>query len=1095
MGLIKDIDRYPLDSTISNEDRLVGTDADDQEITKSFSVADLIAFMSTQIDGTSQDNLFQEIDLGFMDSDESVSALANALASYTITETGLVLYTVTINAEADGEDQVLSYVTVLRGKGNYGIGGTTLNDGDFYLINPVQLETVRNSLVIQSLIVADKILFGDITWSGTGLIFEATNYDYIIGGQLYSADPNLAITLDVGDADPRIDVIALNTDGDFVIIKGTASGSPIKPSLTDFDTQIEITSVSVGALATTPTNISNELIFNEDVGESAEWTMTENTGAVRIVFDAVSDPYLGATHIYATGILDADAFTATNDATVAHADFTELALNIKIDSRLKRGSRILVAPYDGATQVAASVAIRGRAFGFRSGYTAGYQTVIIPMKVFGWKADDFDNLVFTFNGFDVSHIVKIDNIRLVSGTDPSNALDIPTHTSDLVNDGSDGINPFISSADVTLQTVLDGGSLAGSLDGLSQFVMSESEGGGYFQAILYASGFSKNSEIYADEDNILIKSNGNSGDSHTIRLINGVLTLEQTNSGDTTIVGYTTPTADITVNFPTKPIGTYTLTTNEQIDDTVFGVSWDGNQDAATKNAIYDIVQEIRVLEIIDEGNGDGIVLFGRTAANYGNVGFLAKDLSISYGASSVYGATGEASVSFAEDSEVSGYGAFGLTGWEMALTGAYTIGGGYQNVSNGYASVIFGAFNTETSSTGFSFTQGNGNVNDQNSGFVAGVAILKGIGVGCFVAGTANVNITSTNNGTDVLAPMFIFGNGTHTTGVGVPWAASVRSNLLVGLRNGEITAPSTTIAVIDGEATGKILVTREWADAQMTLDAVTTLGNSTSNDIFVNKLWTFDIQNNDTGNLLISGNQSLVLRSHNPATGEVLITSNGAIGSLSNDEDKHCLRISRLYNDSLTTSNNEFYGINIADTVNLTTKTGAPLYAGIYINPAVTGGGDIRAIYSKQGDAIFEGGEVEADGFRTPSGVVTKTVKVSLSASEVENIGTTPITAVAAQGAGTVIKVISAFAVLTYGSVAFTNNVLLIKTSGATNNQITLANFLNATADINVTSTIGAFTDTLVTNSALVIDGTDSGAAGDSPVDVYITYEIVTL
>ena len=48
-----------------------------------------------------------------------------------------------------------------------------------------------------------------------------------------------------------------------------------------------------------------------------------------------------------------------------------------------------------------------------------------------------------------------------------------------------------------------------------------------------------------------------------------------------------------------------------------------------------------RPFETIDEGNGDGIVIRNRVAANYGNVGLEAIDMSISDSASTTKGATG----------------------------------------------------------------------------------------------------------------------------------------------------------------------------------------------------------------------------------------------------------------------------------------------------------------------------------------------------------------------------------------------------------------------------------------------------------------------
>ena len=73
-------------------------------------------------------------------------------------------------------------------------------------------------------------------------------------------------------------------------------------------------------------------------------------------------------------------------------------------------------------------------------------------------------------------------------------------------------------------------------------------------------------------------------------------------------------------------------------------------------------------LELIDEGNGDGIVLAGRTASNYGNVGNNAVDLSHSNQASTTYGAT-------AEYSFAAGYLATASGLYSVAFSGTATGG------------------------------------------------------------------------------------------------------------------------------------------------------------------------------------------------------------------------------------------------------------------------------------------------------------------------------------------------------------------------------------------------------------------------------------
>ena len=153
---------------------------------------------------------------------------------------------------------------------------------------------------------------------------------------------------------------------------------------------------------------------------------------------------------------------------------------------------------------------------------------------------------------------------------------------------------------------------------------------------------------------------------------------------------------------------------------------------------------------------------------------------------------------------------------------------------------------------------------------------------------------------------------------------------------------------------------------DISPNLDNITDNGNTTTNDIYTGKIWTDEIQNNNTGGLTISGNQGMILRNYNPNDGEILFTANGLISALTNNEATWTTRFSRSYTDTLTTSDNKFWGMYINDTVNMSSKTGSPYYAGVYIAPSVTGGGDIRAIYSLEGNAIFDSGYVQADDFR---------------------------------------------------------------------------------------------------------------------------------
>lgn len=121
------------------------------------------------------------------------------------------------------------------------------------------------------------------------------------------------------------------------------------------------------------------------------------------------------------------------------------------------------------------------------------------------------------------------------------------------------------------------------------------------------------------------------------------------------------------------------------------------------------------------------------------------------------------------------------------------------------------------------------------------------------------------------------------------------------------------------------------------------------------------------------------------------------------------------------------------------------------------------------------------------------TITEKITLTPTEILNLGTVPITLISAKGEGTLIQVLSIIGSLDFNSSAYTTHTNLNVFENGTiwqNN-----NLLTATADI-----IRQFTQT---GGTLLSDNTDvqikvdggNPAAGDSPITIYVTYIIITL
>jgi hypothetical protein len=204
-------------------------------------------------------------------------------------------------------------------------------------------------------------------------------------------------------------------------------------------------------------------------------------------------------------------------------------------------------------------------------------------------------------------------------------------------------------------------------------------------------------------------------------------------------------------------------------------------------------------LEALDEGNGIGWRLIDRDPTDYENIGLNAVDFSTN---STTYlskvGGVGESSVTFGDHVE-----------------------------NRGVASLASG-FNNLVTASGFSYASWLNGTNNEADGSLAsltvGTTLVNRDAWGCTVLGVANDIITG---GGGVLnpsgtAPLLIIGNGTQANsfdggGNFVGYEAVVRSNAFVVRRSGEITAPSMEPSVIDGETTGKVLITREYLNERI--------------------------------------------------------------------------------------------------------------------------------------------------------------------------------------------------------------------------------------------------------------------------------------
>ena len=140
---------------------------------------------------------------------------------------------------------------------------------------------------------------------------------------------------------------------------------------------------------------------------------------------------------------------------------------------------------------------------------------------------------------------------------------------------------------------------------------------------------------------------------------------------------------------------------------------------------------------------------------------------------------------------------------------------------------------------------------------------------------------------------------------------------------------------------------------------------------------------------------------------------------------------------------------------------------------------------------------------GKRIPADSVFISIKRTLTAAEVLTSFSSPIDLVAAPGAGKAIEYISCFARLNYNSVAFDAGVMALKYPSSVNLLAVTGDGNWPNASTGGISRLGAYDFNLslimgdiIANEALIFGFYVADATvGDSTMDVYLTYRIVTL
>lgn len=258
----------------------------------------------------------------------------------------------------------------------------------------------------------NEILSGFVDWV-QGLEFVHTDLYYRFNNQIYFIESQ-NFTLD--DADPllnRIDVVAVNNEGELVIVKGLPNENEQEPTI-DFNTQLRVTLINVNAGETAPGNVSEEVIYNENLGEPNEWNETTLSPLNNIDFNGIDSPFTGVKHIDGNNIQSSNEIQFEKDSNAELQGLTSFSFRI---NSLGEKNRIIYVKLLKNGEGIHSFNIVPGTLGLSVISSQEYELVTVPKNIFNPNDLEFNGVVLSFqlNSNEIINRVYIDKIRLVYG--------------------------------------------------------------------------------------------------------------------------------------------------------------------------------------------------------------------------------------------------------------------------------------------------------------------------------------------------------------------------------------------------------------------------------------------------------------------------------------------------------------------------------------------------------------------------------------------------------------------------------------------------------------------------------------------------------
>jgi hypothetical protein len=215
-----------------------------------------------------------------------------------------------------------------------------------------------------------------------------------------------------------------------VVIEGTPSANPVEPQV-DVQTQLQLTNVTITAGSSTPTQVTTNTIYNENLPYGGEWVMglgQGTTGSYTIQADYTGYTAYSGTYSWRTTKTFAGYVSLRWEKDPAQnynvSDYTNLSLAVRITNAFTTADYVRIYFLDSTNTIISNKINISSLYGFNTSLLNTWQLVTIPISDFKILRTQFAKVVFFWNQTSVATSqIGYDAIKLQGGI--SNTTNTP----------------------------------------------------------------------------------------------------------------------------------------------------------------------------------------------------------------------------------------------------------------------------------------------------------------------------------------------------------------------------------------------------------------------------------------------------------------------------------------------------------------------------------------------------------------------------------------------------------------------------------------------------------------------------------------------